>query len=127
MTKAVGHELELSWQSGFDRGTGSMHARVPDGTVYDGEFFQIRALLGTDTTGAYFVRWVVPAWAEDPWYGGFPQQCVGANSNKMVARLLSKHGATMRCRLELRKPERGLSGGAFGLCEFAAETFAVDL
>jgi hypothetical protein len=108
--------VALRWQSGFDAGTGQLSATAADGRVYRGPFAQIRADLGTQLTGTTFLGWSTPGWAQDPWYGGPPAQITGANSPKVVALLTDDAGDVMRCRLELRSPDRGMAGGADGDC-----------
>lgn len=122
-------QAELAWSSGFDASNGELAVTIAGGARYRGPFTQIRAILESNTLGTYFVGWSCPDWARDPWYGGLPARVAGVNSGRVVAQLESANGERLRCRLELRDPEAGMTGGALGECQTTSSpvSFAVAL
>lgn len=118
---AAGEAARFSWRSGFDAGQGELKATLASGEVYSGPFAQVRADIGTNTTGAHFLGWSSPAWASDPWYGGPPKEIHGANTPKLVAKLQSASGTPMRCVFELNAPDRGIAGGGTGHCQIGSD------
>lgn len=119
----------FTWRSGVDAGNGEMHAWLARGKVYNGRFAQVRAQLGTDTTGSYFIAWSYPQWAHHAWYGEPPQEVTGTNSDEAVALLESPDHSLLRCKFKLCRPDSGLAGGASGRCQLSEDmsTIRVEL
>ena len=52
--------------------------------------------------------------------GGYDTvQFTTAYSGKVIANLKSSSGGSMRCRLQMTRPEAGMSGGGSGECQVA--------
>jgi hypothetical protein len=113
---AASGKVEFDWHSQGDASRGELKAELPDGTVYAGDYLQLRADVETYTQGPYLVAPQLPAWAKDPWYGKAPQYNPDGSSDRVVALLTDAAGDQMRCKFSLTDAESGMYGGGAGAC-----------
>lgn len=122
----AGQPVLFSWQSDNGGESGTMVATLPTAT-YSGDFFQITSRTQVDTLSPLWDGWAA-GWNDWPFWQGraiVPYNAelfVTQYSGKVLANLRNTSGQLMRCRLHLKDPPRGMTGGGEGECQIAGGT-----
>lgn len=101
---------------------GKLWTTLPDGESFSGKYVQITSTTEQPAVAPFWGGWS-PYWTDwgpfgDRWLAGEDYTTFRTNySNKAVATLFGTQGDTMRCRLNLKEPTAGLSGGGTGECQ----------
>lgn len=117
--------VTFNWQSKSNASDGSIQAKLPDGTAFNGTYLQVTSQATADDYGAYYSAWADPVWG-DPWYNGPEDEFVTQYSGKVVAQLSSQNGKRMRCTFNLQEPSSGMSGGGQGDCQLSDKETVFD-
>jgi hypothetical protein len=119
-TATGGTPVQFSWKSS-NGVSGSMHAALPDGSVYMGSYLQITTDTTVDSLGSLWEGWS-PGWGFggwDYWDGGLDggTDFVTHYSGRVVANLADPEGKHIRCKFLLAHPTDGMAGGGQGDCQ----------
>jgi hypothetical protein len=106
---------------------GSMVANLSNGTVYQGQYFQVTQESRIDDFGPLWAGWG-PEWGwHRPWnswgwgWGGWgpwgPYDDTITHYTGQVLANLQGPGGYMRCHFTLARPYSGMAGGGLGQCQ----------
>jgi hypothetical protein len=127
-TTSGGHSkgaVTFHWESKANASDGSIQAKLPDGTAYNGTYLQVTSQATADDYGAYYSAWADPVWGA-PWYDGPADAFVTRYSGKVLANLNGQDGKRMRCTFQLQEPSSGMSGGGQGDCQLSDKETVFD-
>ena len=107
--------VNFTW-NGTGRTSGTMSATLPDGSSYNGHFFQITDETTVDSIRPLWYGWY-SGWARGPYWDSPTPDFITHYSGSVVANLAAPDGTHIRCNFELAHPRDGMSGGGSGQCE----------
>jgi hypothetical protein len=128
--KEPGNQQEpvtLVWKSdATDPDRGHISGNLPDGTHYDGRYYDVIQTASTDTYAPAWDGWS-PYWSEwePPWTSEHLEAWdwpafVRIYTGKVIANLQSDdHAKRLRCRFTIQDPRAGLVGGGSGDCQLS--------
>jgi hypothetical protein len=126
-TAGGGNPVRFDWKSSDDV-SGSMSAKLADGSLYTGPYFQITSTTTVDTLGPQWTGWG-PTWGYGSEYGwgggwGYGGETLDAGTEsathytgRVVADLADSGGKHIRCKFHLVHPSDGMAGGGLGACQ----------
>jgi hypothetical protein len=108
--------VNFDWRSSDDV-SGTLTAKLADGQVFSGQYFQITSDVRFDRLEPLWAGWH-RSWRGWPyWYAEAGPDFGTYYSGRMLANLHATDGSPMRCRFDLVHPARGVAGGAHGTCQ----------
>src|SRR5258708_2470608 len=108
--------VNFTWNSAVGT-SGTMNATLPDGSSYNGPFFEITDETSVDSIGPLWYGWHA-GWRGAPyWDDSATPDFITHYSGRVVANLAAPDGEHMRCSFELVHPRNGMSGGGSGQCQ----------
>lgn len=123
-----GTAIGIAWQGETFGNGGTMTLAMPDGEVFAGRYFEMRASatsygfgvgpwgFGGYGWGGYGAWGPWGPWGAWPWGG---PELTTFYSGRVLATLFGDRGGALRCRFQLADPGGGLGGGGVGECELA--------
>jgi hypothetical protein len=114
--------VTMEFQSDRSGTAGKISTTLPNGESFTGNYVQITSATEESSLNPFWSGWS-PYWSDwnhfgDPWVDGPGFATFRTNySNRVVATLFGNRGGTMRCRLDLKSPRKGMASGGAGECQ----------
>ncbi len=123
-------DVTIRWTTKSELGSGTMHAKLPDGREFDGTFVQPQRGQWNDSYGpsfgTYYGAWSGPWGRMGPYYSGTRGGFSTHYADSVLAHLESKEGVRMRCTFALYAADRGIAGGGQGDCQLSTNEEIFD-
>ena len=112
--------VAFTWQSS-DSDSGNITATFGNGRVFKGTYLQVTSDTRIDELELLWDGWGRPyrrsSWRY--WDADSRSDFIRTYSGDVLANLHSDDGEHMRCRFNLLSPQRGITGGGEGRCQFS--------